>query len=224
VISWSDRWAALRRLWPALLLIVAVLGSIYTGVTTPTESAAIGVLGAFLVAALHYRVLNAATLWRVLQASTRTTASILIILAAAFIFSQFLLYSRVPEAVSTFMLGLGLSPLTLMVLLMVLFVFLGMLIDAASLVLVTTPIFLPTIVALGYDPLWFGIILTINMEMAVITPPVGLNLYTLKSVAPDLSLEDIIGGTLPYVLIDFAVLFVFVLFPDWVLWLPRLAH
>lgn len=222
-ITWRERFATLSRLWPAILLIIVVLGSIYTGVTTPTESAAIGVAGAFLIATLVYRALNLNSLRALMGATMRTTASILIIMASAFIFSQFLLYTRVPEIVSNALVGSGVPPLVLIVLLMALFVVLGMFIDAASMVLVTTPIFLPAIINLGYDPLWFGIILVINLEMAVITPPVGLNLYTLKTVAPQVRLEDIIAGSLPYVIIDFAVLLLFVIFPEWATWLPNLA-
>ena len=104
---------------------------------------------------------------------------------------------------------------------MLVLILLGMLIDAVSLIVVTTPIFLPLIIGLGYDPLWFGIVMVMNLEIAVITPPVGLNLYTLKAVAPMLKIEEIIRSIVPFVLVQFAMLMIVVLFPNLVLWLPN---
>lgn len=220
--TWSDRLSILKRLWPPLLLIFLILGTIYTGFCTPTEAAAVGCSGAFLIALFAYRSLNWNTLKRIFSATTRTSGSILLILACAFIFSQFLLYTRVPDLVSEFCTSLPLPPFAIILIIMLLFVFMGMFIDAASITIVSTPIFLPAIVALGYDPLWFGILLVMNMEMAVITPPVGLNLYTMKSIIPQLSLEAILRGALPYVFIEFAALLPFVFYPEAALWLPRL--
>ena len=105
---------------------------------------------------------------------------------------------------------------------MMVLVVMGCFIDGASMVFVTTPILLPTVIALGYDPLWYGVILVMNLEMAVITPPVGLNLYTMKSIAEDVTMGEILAGTLPFVLLEFAVLMLFVVFPELALWLPRL--
>ncbi len=220
--TWKERWGILKRLWPPILLIVLILGTIYTGFCTPTEAGAIGCVGAFLVAHFAYRTLNRFTLKRIFNAAARTSGSILMILACAFIFTQFLLYTHVPDRVSEFCTSLAWPPYAIILIIMVLFVFMGMLIDAASITIVSTPIFLPAIEALGYDPLWFGILMVMNMEMAVITPPVGLNLYTMKSIIPELSLEQILWGALPYVIIEFAALLPFIFFPEIALWLPRL--
>jgi tripartite ATP-independent transporter DctM subunit len=220
--SWQDRVVILKRLWPPLTLILLILGSIYTGFCTPTEAAAIGCVGAFIVAHFAYHSMRWPTVKRIFNASARTSGSILIILACAFIFSQFLVYTRVPDLVSEFCTTLPWPPVAVILMIMLIYVLLGMFIDAASITIVSTPIFLPTIVALGYDPLWFGILLVMNMEMAVITPPVGLNLYTMKSIIPELTLEQILRGALPYVFIEFAALLPFIFFPELALWLPRL--
>jgi len=220
--SLRERLAILKRLWPPVILIFLVLGTIYTGFCTPTEAAAVGCLGAFLVAHFVYRGLNWNSLKRIYSASSRTSGGILMILACAFIFSQFLVYTRVPDLVSEFCTALPWPPYAIILAIMLIFVLMGMFIDAASITIVSTPIFLPAIEALGYDPLWFGILMVMNMEMAVITPPVGLNLYTMKSILPQLSLEDILRGALPYVFIEFAALFPFIFYPEAALWLPRM--
>lgn len=220
--TWAEKLNVLRRLWPPLTLIVLILGSIYTGFCTPTEAAAVACAGAFAVAHFVYRSLTLGNIKSIFFASTRTSASILIILACAFIFSQFLTYTRVPDRVSEFCTKLPWPPYAVILLIMLIYVFMGMLIDAASITIISTPIFLPAIEALGYDPLWFGIILVMNMEMAVITPPVGLNLYTMKSIIPELSLEEILRGAMPYVFIEFAVLIPFIFYPELALWLPRM--
>lgn len=220
--GWGERISILKRLWPPLTLILLILGSIYTGFCTPTEVAAVACVGALVIAHYPYRALNRKALQWIFQATTRTSGSILIILACAFVFSQFLLFTRVPDRVSEFCTSLPWPPWAVILFIMLIFVFLGMFIDAASITIVSTPIFLPTILALGYDPLWFGILLVMNMEMAVITPPVGLNLYTMKSIIPELALEQILRGAMPYVFIEFAALLPFVFYPELALWLPRL--
>lgn len=219
-VTWQERFSSLKRLWTALALIASVLVTIYTGVCTATESAAIGAFGALIIAAFVYKTISLQNLKKIFSATARTTAAVAIIAACAFVFGQFLLYTRVPDIVSQFCIGLELSPILIIIGIMVIFVFLGMFIDGGSLVLVTTPILLPTIIALGFDPLWWGILLVMNMNMAVITPPVGLNLYALKSVVPDLSIEEIIQGSLPYVVIEFLALMPFIFFPGLLLWLP----
>ena len=129
---------------------------------------------------------------------------------------------RVPEIVAETLTATALPGWAILLLVMVALVLLGMLVDAVSLIVVTTPILLPLITALGYDPLWFGIVLVMNLEIAVVTPPVGLNLYALRGVCPMLSVEEIIRSVVPFIAVQFAVLILFVLFPDLSLWLPGL--
>ena len=220
--TWKERFMVLRRLWSAVIVILFVIGSMYSGLATATEAAAFGALGAFLVAGFAYKALNWKTLKEILSATSRTTGAVLMIAANAFIFSQFLVLTRVPELLSQSLTQLNWAPSMVMLLVIIVFIVLGMFMDGASFVLVTTPIILPTVIALGYSPLWYGIILVMKTEMAVIMPPIGLNLYTLKSAVPQLNMDEIIRGCLPYVVIEFAALLLFLFVPGLALWLPGL--
>jgi C4-dicarboxylate transporter, DctM subunit len=220
--GWGERFGALAGVWQALLLVLVVLGTIYTGIATPSEAAAFGAVGAFLIAGLIYRVLDWATISRILWGSVRVSGTILLIIGCARIFGDYLNLVRLPENLSAALTATELPAWAILTLLMLALVALGMLMDAVSLIVVTTPILLPLITALGYDPLWFGIILVMNLEIAVVTPPVGLNLYVLRGVCPMLSLEEIIGSIIPFVMIQFAMLMLFVLVPELSLWLPNL--
>jgi len=219
-VSFREKMATLTRLWPVLILIVMVLGTIYSGIATPTEAGAIGVTGAFLIATVYGRLTREAFFSSLVKA-TRVTVAILIILAAAYTFSQFLNLIRLPETVAVWLTGLDMPKWGIMLIIMAALIGLGCLIDGASLIIVTTPILLPTITKLGFDPLWYGILLVLNVEIAVITPPVGLNLYTLKSIAGDrLTLGEIIRGTAPFIVVDVAALLLFMFLPELALWLP----
>ncbi|WP_222844545.1 TRAP transporter large permease [Saccharomonospora sp. CUA-673] len=219
--SWGERMRALRRILPALLLIALVLGSIYSGFATPTEAAAVGALLSFAIAGLWYRNLTWANCRRIFVSTVQVSATILAIVGAAFVFTQMLVLADVPATVSSFVVGLDVSPYVVIAGIMVVLVLLGCLVDAASLLLVVTPILVPAIVELGFDPLWFGVLLVVNLEMAVMTPPVGLNLYTMKSVVPQLDLKEIFRGVLPYLLIVMLVLVAVVAFPEIATFLPE---
>lgn len=218
--SWRERLESLKDVWHVVLLILWVLGSIYSGLATPTEASAVGAAGAFLVAAVVYRVLTLERLFAILKQSLQVSAAILLIMGCAKIFGDFLNLVRVPQMLSEALLGLGLPDIVVLLALMALLIGLGMFVDAVSLIVVTTPVLLPLIVGMGYDPLWFGIVLVMNLEIAVVTPPVGLNLYTLRGVCPFLRIEEIVRSSLPFVLIQILVLLVFVMFPAISLWLP----
>lgn len=218
--SWGERFRSLKDVWHVVLLIAWVLGSIYTGIATPTEASAVGALGALLVAGLIYRVLTVESLLDILKKSLRVSAAILLIMGCAKIFGDFLNLVRVPQTLAGTLLALDVPEMAILLAIMALLIVLGMFVDAVSLIVVTTPILLPLITGMGYDPLWFGIILVINLEIAVVTPPVGLNLYTLQGVCPFLRIEEIIRSSIPFVIIQVLVLIVFTLFPPLALWLP----
>ncbi|HEX6142822.1 MAG TPA: TRAP transporter large permease subunit [Geminicoccaceae bacterium] len=218
--TWGERFSSLKGVWHVILLIAWVLGSIYTGIATPTEASAVGALGALLVAGLIYRVLTVDSLLDILKQSLRVSAAILLIMGCAKIFGDFLNLVRVPQTLAQALLALEVPEMAILLAIMALLILLGMFVDAVSLIVVTTPILLPLITGMGYDPLWFGIILVINLEIAVVTPPVGLNLYTLRGVCPFLRIEEIIRSSIPFVLIQILVLIVFTLFPPLALWLP----
>jgi len=219
-ITWAMRLQTLVRVAPALTLILLVLGTIYTGIATPTEAAAVGALGAMLVVALFYRSLSWSNLRSATLAATQVSAALLAIVGSAFIFTQMLVVVRIPERITSFVAGLEMPPYLIMVGVMLILVLLGCLVDAASLLLVVTPILVPAMAGLGFDPLWMGVLLVVNLEMAVITPPVGLNLYTMKSVVPELDLADIFRGITPYLVIEAALLAVMIAVPEIATWLP----
>jgi tripartite ATP-independent transporter DctM subunit len=220
--TWRERFVALGRISPALLLILLVLGSIYTGIATPTEAAAVGALAAFVVTGAIYHKLGWPNLKRIFVSTAQVTAAVLAIVGAAFVFTQMLVIARVPDAFTEFIVGLDVPATLIMIGIMLVLVVLGCLVDAASLLLVVTPILVPAIEELGYDPLWFGVLLVVNLEIAVITPPVGLNLYTMKSVVPELDLADIFRGIAPYVAIEMLLLGIMIAFPQLATWLPGL--
>jgi len=222
--TWADRWASLRQIWPTAILIVLVLGSIYLGIATPTEASALGALGAFVVAGVVYRDLPFAKIVRIIRESLRISVAIMLIIGCAKIFGDYLNMVRLPETITNALLSLQLHPLVMILVIQALLIAGGMFVDAASLVVITTPILLPLIKALGFDPLWYGIILVINLELAVVTPPVGLNLYTLRGCCPFLSVEEIIRSSLPFLLVQLACLLLFTLYPPLALWLPGLMR
>ncbi|MGH3314173.1 MAG: TRAP transporter large permease [Streptomyces sp.] len=222
--TWRERFAALAKISPALGLVVLVLGSIYTGLATPTEAAAVGALAAFGVTGWIYRKLGWANLRTIFVSTAHVSASVLVIVGAAFVFTQMLVVARIPDAVSSFVVGLEVSPYLVIAAIMIVLILLGCLVDAASLLLVVTPILVPAIEELGFDPLWFGVLLVVNLEMAVITPPVGLNLYTMKSVVPELDLSDIFRGIVPYLAIEAGMLVLVTAVPELATWLPGLIQ
>ena len=210
-----------KRLWAPLVLIIIVLGVIYAGIATPSESAAIGCIGAYLIS-LIYRRLNWEIFISTLKNTARTTSMILSIFIGSIIFTQFLNIHHVPEAFANFIVSLNTPSWATMILIMLMLLILGMFLDGGSMVLITTPILLPTILAMGWNPIWFGVLMIVNIEMAVITPPVGLNLYTLASVCKDVDLKIILKGTLPYVIVEIIALAILIIFPEISLWLPNM--
>lgn len=220
--TWRQRVVAVGRISPALVLIALVLGSIYTGFATPTEAAAVGALAAFAVTGLIYHKLGWANLKKIFVSTAAVTASVLVIVGAAFVFTQMLVMARIPDAVTNFVVGLDVPATVIMIGIMLILIVLGCLVDAASLLLVVTPILVPAVTELGYDPIWFGVLLVVNLEIAVITPPVGLNLYTMKSVVPELDLGDIFRGITPYILIEAALLGILIAIPEIATYLPGL--
>lgn len=222
--TWRERFSSLGRIWHAGVLIVLVLGSIYTGFATPTEASAVGAAGAFAIAGLVYRTLTPRTVMDILRDCLRVSAAILLIIGCAKIFGDYLNMVRLPQLLSEFLLGLNLPRMVIVFFIMFVLILLGMFVDAVSLIVVTTPILLPLMTTLGFSTLWYGIILVINLELAVVTPPVGLNLYTLSGVCPFLNIEEIIRSSIPFVLIEIAALIFFTLFPSFSLWLPGLIQ
>ena len=221
VITWKTRFSSLSRVWPVLLLILAVLGSIYLGVTTPTEAAAVGVVVSLLLAFFVYRSLNWQILRTILRRALLTSGMILLIFACAMLFGYVLSLLKIPALLVGFIAQAEWPTWAALIAIMGVLIVMGMFVDAVSVIAISTPLLIPIIEFLGYNTLWFGIVMVITLEMAVITPPVGLNLYVIKGIAPEgVSLVDIVRGVLPFIAVEIVCLGIFVASPTLTLWLP----
>jgi C4-dicarboxylate transporter, DctM subunit len=220
--SWTDRLLALRNAGPAVVLVFVVLGSIYAGVATPTEAAALGAFGALLITVFK-RQFTWGALWSNLHATALTMGMIGLIMQGAMMIAWALHVLQVPNHITETIAALGLNRYVIFGLIVLLLYVLGCFIDGISILLILTPILVPVMTALGFDLVWFGVILVVSIEVSLITPPVGMNLFILKGIAPDANMEDIIMGALPYVVILSLGLLALTIWPQLVLWLPEMA-
>jgi len=218
-VSWSVRFAALKDLGPTVFLIFCVLGSMYAGIATPSEAAAVGVLGALVLSALQGAI-NRESLILIGRGSVLTCSMIGLIVLGASILGNAAAFLGIPGAIAEFVTGLGLTPLMLIIVLVLFYLVLGCVLDGFSLIVMTLPIVMPIITAAGYDPIWFGIFLVLVVEMSQITPPVGFNLFVIQSLTGD-SLSAIAKNTLPFLLVLTAFTMMLAIFPQIVLWLPE---
>ena len=205
---------------PPAVIVFFVLGGIYLGITTPTEAGAIGALCAFTLCLLQRNV-SWRALWNALLTTVRTTSFIMIILAGASIVSFVVQYLRGPEMLTKLVIELEVSRYAVMALFYLLYLILGMLVDPVSMMVMTVPIILPAVIMLGFDPIWFAVVVTLACEIGLITPPVGLNLYILRGVS-DASLGEIALGAAPFVIALIVDLAILTAFPILSLWLPSL--
>ena len=217
----GTRRRAVLRVWPVLTLFLVVMGGIYLGVFTPTEAAGIGALGALLFA-LARRALNWRGLFDTLVETAVTSAMIFFVIIGAMVLGNFLNIAGLPRMLRTTIEALDLSPMQVLIVICLIYVALGMVLESMSMVLLTVPILFPVVTALGFDPIWFGILIVMVVELALVTPPIGLNIYILRSVLPHLSLRTLFGGVLLFIIPDFLKLALIIAFPGLVLWLPSL--
>ena len=220
-VPWKERLIALKDSWGIAMLGFIVMGGIYSGVFTPTEAGALGAFGAFFLGLLTRR-LKFRNFLEAIMESTKTTAMIFLIIAAAMVFGNFLGISRIPVMVSDFILGLQMPRFFVLLGVLILYIVAGMFIDMLAFAFLTLPIIYPAITALGYDPLWFGVITVFMFELALITPPFGLNLFILRGMVPGIAMGDVIRGAFPFILIDVVILAIYVGFPKLSTWLPSL--
>jgi tripartite ATP-independent transporter DctM subunit len=214
--SWRERWLALRDIWGVALL---VLGGIYGGVFTATEGAGIGASGAFAFALLRRR-LTWALLAQILVESARTTAMLFAILIAAMLFSSFVNFTTMPGDLKDWILHQGLPPLAVVGAMMVIYVLLGTIMEELSMVLLTIPVFFPIVVGLGFDPVWFGVLIVLVVQIGLISPPVGMNLFVLNALVKGVPLVQIFRGVWRFVLALCVALFVVLEVQPLALWLP----
>ena len=217
--SWGERFAGLKDVWAPLVLFVFVIGGLYGGFFTPTEAGGVGATGAFLLGVLRGKLDRAGTLEALLSA-TRTAAAVFTVLIGALIFGYFLTITQVPQNLTAYVTELGLGRYQVLALIMVMYLVLGCLMDAMAMIILTVPIIFPVIVQLGFDPIWFGIIIVMTVELGLIHPPVGMNVFVIKSVVQDVSFTTIFKGVIPFVLTDLLRLVILIAFPVIALWLP----
>jgi len=217
--SWKEKFYALKRTWGVLVLIFLIIGGIYSGVFTPTEAGGAGAFSAFLMA-LFMRRLTLERLKESLLETGHTTIMIFSIIVGVLIFVRFLALTGLPATFAKFVLDLPLPRIIVILLIMSIYIFLGMFLDAIGMMMLTLPIVFPAVIALGYDPIWFGIIIVKMCEICLITPPVGLNCYIVRSVAPDIPLEEIFRGIIPFVAMDVLTVVLFIAFPGIITFLP----
>jgi tripartite ATP-independent transporter DctM subunit len=219
--TWAQRFNALRGIWGVLLLVVIVLGGIYGGFFTATEGAGMGAMGAFLFA-LARRSLNWKTLLDVLVESARTTAMLFTLLIAATIFANFVNFTSMPIELKEWITHLGLSPIMIVGAMMVIYILLGTVMEELTMVLLTIPLFFPIVVALGFDPVWFGVLIVMVIQIGLISPPVGMNLFVINTLLPKVGLGNIFRGVWPQVLVLIITLAILLAFPGISLWLPSM--
>lgn len=217
--SWRKRFTGLVDLIPLLGLFGTIVGSIYAGIATPTEAAAIGVAMAFAIAAMH-KAITRQMLIDSLKGTVRTTAMIMLVVIGAYVLNFVLTAAGVSRALQEFLQGLGMGPLATLLVIVLIYIVLGFFIETLSLMVATIPIVVPIIVQLGYDKLWFGILMIILVEMALITPPVGLNLYVVQAARKIGRFSDVMIGVIPYAIAMLFMVALLIMFPTIALYLP----
>jgi len=217
--SWRERWAALKDVWAVGFLFLFVMGGIYGGLFTATEGAGMGAFGA-MAFALWRRALNWKTLYAALVESARTSAMLFMILIGALMFADFINITSMPADLKSFVTRFELSPILVVAAICVIYVLLGTAMEELSMVLLTLPVFFPVIMHLGYDPVWFGILIVVVVEIGLISPPVGMNLFVLKTLLPGVPTTTVFRGVMPFMLADCVRFALLIAFPAISLWLP----
>ena len=218
---WQERISGLKNLLPPLGLFLVVVGSIYAGIATPTEAAALGLMATLGLVAANGQ-LTVPVLLRAFEGTVRTTCMVMLIVIAAFFLNFVMVSIGLVKAITDTVLALGLSPLGMLIAIVVFYLILGCFMETLSMMIATTPVVVPVIVALGYSPVWWGIVFVILMEAALITPPVGLNLYVVQAVRRGGAFSDLCIGALPFVAMMLVMIAILIAFPQLALWLPAL--
>lgn len=220
--GWKDRFRSLNGVIETVLLFLLVMGGMFTGLFTPIEAAAVGTAGSFIIALLQ-KELNLHKMKMIIFETVRTSGIVFFIVAGAVVFGRFLAVSRIPFAVAEMFVGLPLPGWAVMMLIILFFLLAGCFIDALALILLTIPIFYPVILELGFDPVWFGVIVVVITQMGVITPPVGVNVYVVSGIERDIPLTEIFRGALPYLLMLVIAAVILIMVPQLCLFLPGLG-
>ena len=219
--TWRDRMASLPRLLPFLILIAVIMIALYGGWATPSEVAGIGAAGAVIMVVTVYKCWRKEDLQAILSGTVRESTMIMMIIATSALFTFVMSYLGVTQQTAVWLVGLGLSKWAFFIGVDIFLVVLGFFLPPVAIILMVTPIILPSLKAMGIDLIWFGVIMTILMEMGLIHPPVGLNLFVINGIAPDIKLKSIIWGTMPFIGLMVLGIFILCLIPDIAVWLPN---
>jgi len=220
-VTWKERIISLKHSWGMAVLAVLVMGGIYTGVFTPTEAGALGASGAFLLG-LFAKRLKWQNIKEALMESTQTTGMLFLIVASALLFGYFLGISRIPATLSDFLVGLEVPRIVILLGILLMYAIAGTFINMLAFAFLTLPIIFPAVEALGYDPLWFGVLTVHMFEISAITPPFGMNLFIIRGLVKDATMSDVIRGVVWFSIMDFVTLALYIIFPQLATWLPSL--
>ena len=221
--DWAGRIRALKHIWGVIALFAIVMGGMYGGIFTPTEAAGVGAAGGFLFALSRGR-LTVPVLLEVLTESARMTAMLFTILIGASIFANFVNFTSLPQDLQSFVSQFNIHPMMVVIVICIIYVILGTAMEELSMILLTVPIFFPLIVHLGLDPIWFGVLIVCVVEIGMISPPVGMNIFVISSMLPDVPTSGIWKGVMPFLFADILRLAVLIAFPSITLWLPKLLN
>ena len=219
--TWKERATSLVETTPIALVVVIILGGIYTGWMTPTEAGAGGAFVVFVIALLRGG-LGGRDLFDALMETAKLTVMIFSIIWGVIIFVRFLAFAGVPQVFASWLVALPVEPIIVLIVILAIYMVLGMFMDGIGMLLLTLPIVIPAVVQLGYDPIWFGILVVKMCEIGLITPPIGMNCYVVSGVRPDIPVHNVFAGVWPFVVADLVTVAVLIAFPDLVLFLPNL--
>lgn len=222
--TFREKMEALPRLVPFLLLITVIMVAMYGGFGTPSEVAGVGAFGAMVLVAALYGCYKWEDIKYILSGAARESCMIMMIIAMAFLFTYVMSYLRISQSMAEWLVALEMSKWALLFWVNILLLVLGFFLPPVAIILMITPVILPPMMAAGFDPIWFGIVLTINMELGLITPPVGLNLFVINGIAPDIKFGEILRGILPFIAIMVLYIVLLAVFPEIVLWLPDMFY
>jgi tripartite ATP-independent transporter DctM subunit len=222
ITTFREKLKAMQKVWATMLLFLVVIGGLWLGMFTPTEAGGIGAFGA-LVLGIAKKKLTRQNLRMAIMETMKTTGMIIFMLVSAFVFNGFLAISRLPVELSNLLTGLALNRYIILACIVVVYLIFGCLMDAFAMLILTIPIFFPLMMALGFDPIWFGVIIVIMMEQALITPPVGLNVFVIKGMAPDVPIMSIFRGIFPFWLAMMLCVATLTVFPQLALFLVSLG-
>ena len=220
--SWPERFVSLFKILPFVLIIVGIMGSLYGGWATPSEAGGLGAVLSLIFVIVIYKVYRPAQLWKIFIKALNESSMILMIMAAALLFSWISSDLYATQTLGELILKLPVGKWGIIFLINMLLLLLGCFIPPAAAILMVAPLLLPIIQGLGFDPVWFAVIMTVNLEIGLVTPPVGLNLYVVKNIAPDIPMSTVLLGVIPFVLIDCLVIIILCIWPGLALWLPSM--